>query len=177
MTQFQNALAVSMPFLSLWFFSMILSRTLDWLRGKKFISTSTARKIATMFASLVPAVCLLAICYIGCNRSAAVALMTVAVTSIGGMFCGFLSNHIDISPNFAGKLKLYLENLSVADLQYKRGSVGGQTISAWRKIFFTTIGLYAIELVTYTIFGSGEEQPWNKVETETEERETKPLRK
>lgn len=28
----------------------------------------------------------------------------VGVTSIGGMFCGFLSNHIDIAPNYAGTL-------------------------------------------------------------------------
>lgn len=33
-----------------------------------------------------------------------VVLMTTAITAIGGMFCGFLSNHIDISPNFAGTL-------------------------------------------------------------------------
>lgn len=30
--------------------------------------------------------------------------MTLAVTAIGAMFCGFLSNHIDIAPNFAGTL-------------------------------------------------------------------------
>lgn len=35
---------------------------------------------------------------------AGVIIMTLAVTAIGGMFCGFLSNHIDISPNFAGTL-------------------------------------------------------------------------
>lgn len=26
------------------------------------------------------------------------------ITSIGGMFCGFLSNHIDIAPSYAGTL-------------------------------------------------------------------------
>lgn len=55
-------------------------------------------------ASVVPGCCLLALCYIGCNRAAAVALMAIAITCIGGMFCGFLSNHIDIAPNFAGTL-------------------------------------------------------------------------
>lgn len=30
--------------------------------------------------------------------------MTIAVMSIGGMYCGFLSNHIDIAPNYAGTL-------------------------------------------------------------------------
>lgn len=28
----------------------------------------------------------------------------LGITSIGGMFCGFLSNHIDIAPNYAGTL-------------------------------------------------------------------------
>lgn len=59
-------------------------------------------------ASLVPAACLLALCYVGCARGAAVALTALGVTCIGGMFCGFLSNHIDIAPNFAGKSKLQI---------------------------------------------------------------------
>lgn len=37
-----------------------------------------------------------------------------------------------------------------------------QTISAWRIVFFVTIVLYIIEIIIYTLFGSGEEQPWNK---------------
>lgn len=37
-----------------------------------------------------------------------------------------------------------------------------KTIGAWRLVFFVTIGLYIIEIVAYTLFGSGEEQPWNK---------------
>lgn len=37
-----------------------------------------------------------------------------------------------------------------------------QTIGAWRVIFFVTIVLYIIEIIAYTLFGSGEEQPWNK---------------
>ncbi|XP_047031795.1 sialin [Helicoverpa zea] len=175
----ENALAVSMPFLSLWFFSMVLSRTLDWLRGKSIITTTTARKIGTICASLVPGGCLLAICYIGCSRAAAVALMAVAVTSIAGMFCGFLSNHIDISPNFAGTLMAITNTVAtvpgiVVPIFVGYVTHGNQTIHAWRKIFFTTIGLYVIELVMYTIFGSGEEQPWNKVETE-DKKESKPL--
>lgn len=31
-------------------------------------------------------------------------LCFAGITSIGGMFCGFLSNHIDIAPSYAGTL-------------------------------------------------------------------------
>jgi MFS transporter, ACS family, solute carrier family 17 (sodium-dependent inorganic phosphate cotransporter), other len=35
-----------------------------------------------------------------------------------------------------------------------------------------TIVLYAIEIVAYTLMGSGEEQAWNKGEVKTEDAET-----
>lgn len=38
------------------------------------------------------------------------------------------------------------------------------TIGSWRIIFFVTIALYIIEIVAYLLLGSGEEQPWNKLE-------------
>lgn len=49
-------------------------------------------------------ICLIGVSYVGCNRTLAVILMTIGVTCIGGMYSGFLSNHIDIAPNFAGTL-------------------------------------------------------------------------
>ncbi|KAG6464276.1 hypothetical protein O3G_MSEX014403 [Manduca sexta] len=176
----ENAVSTALPFLSLWFFSIALSRTLDWLRGKDIITTTTARKIGTLFASAVPAACLLALCYIGCNRGAAVVLMAVGITCIGGMFCGFLSNHIDIAPNFAGTLMAITNTVAtipgiVVPIFVGILTHGNQTISAWRVIFFVTIGLYIIEIVVYTLFGSGEEQPWNRVPERKEDIETKPL--
>lgn len=100
----ENAMATAIPFLTMWFFSIFISKTLDILRTKGIITTTWARKIATLFASVVPALCLLSLCYIECNRGLAVILMGIAITSIGGMFCGFLSNHIDIASNYAGTL-------------------------------------------------------------------------
>lgn len=100
----ENAVLTAVPFLCMWIFSMILSKTLDTLRGKNLISTTTARKTATLIASVTPLICFIILCYIGCQRAWAVVIMTIAVMSIGGMFCGFLSNHIDIASNYAGTL-------------------------------------------------------------------------
>lgn len=36
------------------------------------------------------------------------------------------------------------------------------TIDAWRLVFYVTIALYIIEIIAYTLLGSGDEQPWNK---------------
>ena len=41
-----------------------------------------------------------------------------------------------------------------------------------------TVALYIIEMLIYTMFGTGEEQPWNKVKCHTVERpeQTVPLK-
>lgn len=70
----ENAIFTATPFLTLWFFSIFISKTLDTLRSKGAITTTTARKIATMFASVIPMFCLLALCFIGCRKMAAVVI-------------------------------------------------------------------------------------------------------
>lgn len=75
----ENAVFTATPFLTLWFFSIFISKTLDTLRAKGVINTTTARKIATMFASVIPMFCLLGLCFIGCNKMAAV---VIAVSNI-----------------------------------------------------------------------------------------------
>ena len=33
----------------------------------------------------------------------------------------------------------------------------------WRKVWYVTIGIMFFETIFYVIFGSGQEQPWNKI--------------
>lgn len=125
-------------------------------------------------ASVVPIICLIGVSYVGCNRVLAVTLMTIGVTCIGGMYSGFLSNHIDIAPNFAGTLVAVTNCVAtipgfVVPIFVGKLTHGNQTIGAWRIIFFATVTLYIIEILVYMIFGSGEEQPWNKAKTVDEE--------
>jgi len=167
----ENAVFTATPFLTLWFFSIFISKTLDTLRNKNTISTTTARKIATFIASFVPLCCLLILCYIGCNKMAAVVIAGIAVTSIGAMFSGFLSNHIDIAPNFAGILMAFTNTVATLPGITVPIFVGKLThsdpnIGSWRIIFFVTIVLYIIEIIAYMWLGSGEEQPWNAIESD-----------
>jgi ACS family sodium-dependent inorganic phosphate cotransporter len=97
--------------------------------------------------------------------------MGLAITSIGGMFSGFLSNHIDIAPNFAGSLMAVTNTVAtipgiIVPIFVGWITHGNQTIEAWRVIFFVTITLYVIEIIAYLLLGSGEEQSWNKTDDE-----------
>uniref|UniRef100_A0A1B0FMP5 Major facilitator superfamily (MFS) profile domain-containing protein n=1 Tax=Glossina morsitans morsitans TaxID=37546 RepID=A0A1B0FMP5_GLOMM len=175
-----NAMASAMPYFPLLIFSIVLGKILDTLKAKEKITTTTARKISTTIASVIPMSCLLILCYIGCRHTWAVAIMTIGIISMGAMFSGFLSNHIDIAPNFAGTLVALTNTLATLPGIIVPIFVGfitkdNQTIAAWRIIFFVTIVLFVIEFVVYIIFGSGEEQPWNK-KNQTSDSENTPLR-
>ncbi|KZC12018.1 Putative inorganic phosphate cotransporter [Dufourea novaeangliae] len=169
-----NAGLSSMPFLCMWIFTMALSKALATMQENNLITVTVSRKIGTLFSSVIPMVCLLGVSYVGCNRTLAVTLMTIGVTCIGGMYSGFLSNHIDIAPNFAGTLVAITNCVAtipgfVVPIFVGKLTHGNQTIGAWRTIFFITVGLYIVEMLVYTILGSGEEQPWNKMKPTDEE--------
>lgn len=55
-------------------------------------------------AHMGPAVFLLFLTLVECNREATVAFLFMAVTLQGALYSGFAVNHVDISPNFAGTL-------------------------------------------------------------------------
>ncbi|PSN46830.1 Sialin [Blattella germanica] len=97
-----NKLMSSLPYLTLWIFSLALSKCLDFGRSNNKITTTTARKISTAFATLIPAACLIAVNF-SSDSYVVAGLMAIAVTAMGAMFTGVLTNHIDIAPEFAGE--------------------------------------------------------------------------
>jgi len=162
-----NAGLSAVPFLCNWIFTMINANVQDTLRKKGYINTTQARKISTSIASIPPAICLLCVTYVGCNTDLAVALLTLGTMFVGGMYSGFLANHIDIAPPFAGTL-MGISNTFATISGIVVPSVvgyithGNQTVEAWRLIFIITFVIFGIEFVFYNLFASGELQEWAK---------------
>ncbi|XP_045116089.1 sialin-like isoform X1 [Portunus trituberculatus] len=175
-----NAALSAVPFLCMWIFTMLLANILDALRSRGFITTTFARKLATFFASVPPSVCLIGVTYVGCNTDLAVALLTLGTMFVGGMYSGFLSNHIDIAPPFAGTLMGITNTFATLPGIIVPSFVGfmthgNQTVEAWRTIFFITLAIFLFEAIFYTIFGSGEQQEWSKPKPQPQEGEQQKL--
>ncbi|XP_045585411.2 putative inorganic phosphate cotransporter isoform X2 [Procambarus clarkii] len=175
-----NAGLSAVPFLCMWIFTMLLANILDALRSRKVITTTFARKLATFIASMPPAICLIGVTYVGCNTDLAVALLTLGTMFVGGMYSGFLSNHIDIAPPFAGTLMGITNTFATLPGIIVPSFVGymthgNQTVEAWRTIFFITLGIFSVEALFYSIFGSGEQQEWAKPKPSTQEVEQQKL--
>ncbi|XP_064551435.1 sialin-like [Drosophila montana] len=162
----KNAIYSALPYIPMMIFSVILSKILDTLQNREKINRTTARKIATAFCSIIPAACLVGLCFIGCLHYVAVGIMCLGIISMGAMFCGFLSNHMDISPNFAGTLMALTNTVATLPgiiVPQLVGFIteGNQTIGAWRIIFIGTVVAHLIEFIVFTLFGKGVPQPWN----------------
>lgn len=179
-----NATLSALPYISMWLFTMICSNVLTIFQKKQYITMTMSRKIGTICASIVPMICLMTVSY--ANQFGAVVLMTIALTFIGGMYSGFLANHIDIAPNFAGTL-VALTNTFATIPGVVIPIVVGKLINSvhtdeeklfrWRMVFFTMSIFYVIEIIFYCIWGSAEEQPWNKATKDNESNQEIPLDK
>ncbi|XP_074112617.1 major facilitator superfamily transporter 3 [Cotesia typhae] len=169
-----NTTLSSIPYLCMWFFTMAISKILAICEAKNWISRTLSRKIGTFCSSVIPTICLIIVAFAGNNREVAVTFMTIGITSMGAMYSGFLGNHIDIAPNFAGTLVAitnFFATIPGIVMPIIIGHITSKdpSIATWRIIFFITSGFLLIEVVVFSIFGSSKEESWNNVESHDEE--------
>ncbi|XP_069956909.1 putative inorganic phosphate cotransporter, partial [Cherax quadricarinatus] len=135
-----NAVLSGLPYLGMWIFSLVVSVTGDTLRQKGILSTQTLRKVANTIGHLGPAVCLVCLSFVECDRSATIALFVIALTLQGGIYTGYVVNHMDIAPNFAGTLYGITNTAATVPAILAPMAVGvltnnQQTFGQWRKVF------------------------------------------
>lgn len=171
----KNATLSSLPYLGMWIFSLIISKVGDTLIQKNILSTGVVRKTANTISQVGPALCLLGVTLVKCDRTATVVLFFTAASLQGGIYTGFMVNHIDIAPNFAGTLFGITNAFSTIPSWVAPMTVGAltnnrQTFEQWDKVFYIAAAIFIANAVFYLIFASGEVQPWNDQETEEERR-------
>lgn len=94
-----------MPYLVMWVFCIVFSQISDFLISRKIVSVGTGRKLFDAIGHWIPAASLVALGYVSKNQSTlAVVLLTISVGVNSAAFVGYLVNHMDLSPNFAGIL-------------------------------------------------------------------------
>lgn len=94
-----------MPYLVMWILCIVFSESSDFLTNRKCISIELARKLFNSIGHWVPALTLIALGYVTKEQSTlAVILLTLSVGMNAAAHVGYLVNHMDLSPNFAGTL-------------------------------------------------------------------------
>lgn len=82
-----------------------MSRISDYLVNHGNISVGNARKLFNSIGSYIPMICLIGLGYVTKEHTTlGVSLLTIGLGLNAGTYVGFMVNHMDLSPNYAGTL-------------------------------------------------------------------------
>lgn len=152
-----------LPYLALTIVVIISGFIADLFIERKWLSTTTVRKICQALGFSIAGGGLVAVGFAN-SVPLAVALMTIAGGAVGFTNSGFQVNHLDIAPNYAGLLmgmtncaatvpgivSPYLTGIILGDDQHD--------IDRWRIVFYISASVYAFGLVVWLLFASGKKQ-------------------
>lgn len=160
-----NGILSSLPFLCMWFGSIITSWISDWLIVKDKMSVTNVRKWGTTIASVGPALFLISASYAGCDRVTVVTMITLGMTLLGSSLPSIKVNVLDLSPNYAGSL-MALTNIFAAATGIVTPYIVGlltphQTLEEWRLVFWIVCGVFLGTNVVFVVYASGDVQEWN----------------
>lgn len=100
----QNGLLSALPYLVLWHLIIVFSWVSDYIAKHNFMSNTNQRKMWNTIALWGGASTFFCLYFFDTTVTGAMVLLTLAVGLNSGIYTGFLINHLDLSPNFAGTL-------------------------------------------------------------------------
>ncbi|KAL0275646.1 UNVERIFIED_CONTAM: hypothetical protein PYX00_003443 [Menopon gallinae] len=162
----ENGMLSSLPYFGKYLMAVFTSYLADYLRKSGKLTTTATRKIFTAFAELTPGLLMLVQVYLGHDRVASIAIFTLALTINGAVTAGYLSNGLDIAPNFSGTIFGLANTLSslggfLSTLMVGTLTKDNQTYGQWQVVFWILSATYIFGGLTFVIFGTGELQSWN----------------
>lgn len=141
----------------------------DKIRRAGKVSTTATRKGFTAFAVLIPGFLMIFQAIWGENPALSVTIFTSSLFFNGAVTAGYLSNGLDIAPNFSGTIFGMANTLSSTGGWLSTFMVAcltneNHTFEQWKWVFWILVGTYIFGAVFYLIFGTGNLQPWNSVD-------------
>jgi len=161
----RNGAFSAVPFLASLVMLPVNGLFVDWLRAPGRLSTNVVRKIFCFAGFTLSGTFLILAGYISCNRALAVATMFVVLAANGVSFTSVAVNQLDPAPLHAGKimgLTYTIANLGSIAAPHAVGAFTSHhsTRSEWQNVFRLVAGVYALGVIVFVIFGSGNRQPW-----------------
>lgn len=99
----QNALYSALPYLAMWIISLAVSPISDYLINRGYMSVWNGRRLFNSIGHWLPGIALIILPFLR-DPVQAIAMLTISVGLNGATYCGYMCNHMDLSPNFAGSL-------------------------------------------------------------------------
>ncbi|KAH9509804.1 hypothetical protein Btru_045240 [Bulinus truncatus] len=156
-----------LPYLSMWLFITIAGVLADVFITRNIFSRVTTRKIMSSIGLFGPAICLVGLTFMDCTQQmGAVVLLCGTVGLSGVAFAGYMVNHGDIAPQFAGTL-FGITNVAATIpgiiAPYVVGAVTkNKTREEWQIAFFIAAAIYVFGGLFYALFAKTTLESWAK---------------
>ncbi|XP_046577943.1 uncharacterized transporter slc-17.2-like [Haliotis rubra] len=161
----QNGLLSSVAFASQTVSGMVTGQVADYLRSRKYLSTTATRRIFQTVSFIGTGAFLIGAGFVDEeHRYYAVAMITIALWFLGMSSAGYIVNSVDFAPRHAGIL-FGISN-SVATIP---GTIApllagaltpNKTQEEWRNMFYVCGGFCLLGAVVFGTLAQGELQPW-----------------
>lgn len=164
-----SALLSALPYFGMWVGSIASSIICEKIYNRGLLSIGACRKIFNSLGLFGTGAGLIVLAFMGPeHKNIAIATVVALLTMCGCTSAGFMVNHLDLSPHFAGVM------LSITNFAGSIGSIltpvgtslilrnDSSDISSWRIVFLATSAICVSANIIYLIFGSGERQPWDR---------------
>ncbi|XP_032684299.1 putative inorganic phosphate cotransporter [Odontomachus brunneus] len=160
-----NGYFSSLPYLTMWFSSLLSSWLADWMIIKGVMSRTNVRKLGTTIASLGPGIFIVAASYSKCDKVIAVVMFTIGMTLMGTFYPGMKVNGLDLTPNYSGTLMAIVNGIGAITGIITPYIVSvltpNETLSQWQLVFWIVFGVFVVTNLIFILFASGEVQYWN----------------
>lgn len=163
-----NGALSAVPYICQFVSAIFAGHLADFLRGRRYLSTTATRKIFQICSFSGAALCMIGVGFCSCElRTLAVVLLALAMTFMGLGRAGYMVNHVDFAPAFAGVLFGITNTLAAVTGMTAPLLVGhltpDNTSDQWRNVFYVCAGFDIFGTVIFGVFASGELQEWAKV--------------
>ncbi|XP_050443632.1 putative inorganic phosphate cotransporter isoform X2 [Adelges cooleyi] len=174
-----NGILSALPYLTMWLMTIAISWISDYINKRQYMTITAQRKMWNTVAHWGGALALFSLYMFDTSTVEVLFLLTAALTLNSGVYSGFLANHLDLAPNFAGTLMGITNSLANVTSIMGPLLVGfmvdkdNPTKEQWGLVFLLSGGVFFVGNLFYIIFGSAETQQWNNSITDQPKELTK----
>ena len=152
---------IALPYAARAVAELMSAQAIDFVRSRRILSTSHARKLWTAVGFLGPAAALSLTSIIPLSQPITIVVtITLAVTLSAFAMAGYGSNHLDVAPLIAGHV-FSLENVigtvpGIVSPILTGYIVRDETKEEWALVFYITAAIYTVGALTFCVFGRGD---------------------
>jgi len=162
-----NSVLSAAPYLASFILSFVFGAMSDFMINRNYINRENARKLFNSIGTVVPALALITLGFLGEKQtSLSVTMLVIAVGINAACFTGFQINPVDLTPKFSGVLMGIGNGSSnifsiIAPLVVQFVVTDETNKALWRIIFIIAGCIYTASDIFFVFFASGKVQPWN----------------